>query len=188
MKLSDHKELKKEIIALSPKEKDKLLLRLIAKDKVLTEHLHFTLLEDSSDLQIRVERIMETIEISIDEKNIEGKLTARENLIILRKLMKLINHNLKVTKAAFEDVSLRVFLLTSIRKEFKFKSFSRVKDYELIFRNNYLKATLITLNKYHKLHEDLQFDLKMEVNGMLASIYDTECAKQANEMGVPRFV
>ena len=46
MKLSEHKELKKEILALPVKEKDKLLLRLVAKDKVLTEHLHFLLLED----------------------------------------------------------------------------------------------------------------------------------------------
>ena len=41
MKLSEHKDLKKEILALPVKEKDKLLLRLVAKDKVLTEHLHF---------------------------------------------------------------------------------------------------------------------------------------------------
>lgn len=41
MKLSEHKDLKTAITELPVKEKDKLLLRLVAKDKVLTEHLHY---------------------------------------------------------------------------------------------------------------------------------------------------
>ena len=61
MRLSEHKDLKIEILALPTKEKDKLLLRLVAKDKVLTEHLHFLLLEDEDNLRERIAVLKEEI-------------------------------------------------------------------------------------------------------------------------------
>ncbi len=67
MLLSEHKDLKMEIRSLPEKEKDKLLLRLIAKDKVLTEHLHFKLLEDESDLGARHDKLHEEINEVVSE-------------------------------------------------------------------------------------------------------------------------
>jgi hypothetical protein len=81
MKLSEHKDLKASIINLPPKEKDKLLLRLIAKDKVLTEHLHFKLLEDELDLEDRKNRIKSDIDDSIPEIK---KLNAKDALARFR--------------------------------------------------------------------------------------------------------
>ncbi|RZK68367.1 MAG: FtsX-like permease family protein [Pedobacter sp.] len=67
MKLAEHKDLKNAITDLPVKEKDKLLLRLVAKDKVLTEHLHYRLLEDETDLEYRKEQLKSDFTIEIAE-------------------------------------------------------------------------------------------------------------------------
>ena len=82
LKLSEHKDLKAAIIDLPLKEKDKLLLRLVAKDKVLTEHLHYKLLEDESDLDFRKEHIKREVESQIAELK---TLNAKEATVKVRK-------------------------------------------------------------------------------------------------------
>ena len=185
MKLSEHKDLKVEILGLPPKEKDKLLLRLVAKDKVLTEHLHFLLLEDESNLRDRVSstkaQILQTMENLKSSKN----LNVKDVLTNLRKLAKAVNHNFRVTKASYEDVDLRVFLFNNTIAVSKPSIFSSVKNYEQIFVNYFVKATLVTLRKYKKLHEDLQFDLREEVNKLLTKIYKGNMSSVAKDLGLP---
>lgn len=185
MKLSEHKELKQEILGLPPKEKDKLLLRLVAKDKVLTEHLHFLLLEDEADLKERVTAIKADI---LAEMNVILKLkndNPKEVLTQLRKLVKLVNHNFKVTKAKFEDVALRVYLFNNCITKFRSGRFYAHKNYEQLFAVYFIKATLVTLRKFEKLHEDLQFDLKEEFNQLLQKIYSGYMANIAHDLHLP---
>lgn len=185
MKLSEHKNLKSEILALPTKEKDKLLLRLVAKDKVLTEHLHFLLLENEADLSERVEMIKQTILEEMQMLKLNKNLNARDVLTSLRKLAKLVNHNLKVTKANFEDVELRIFLFNHTVIDFKRNIFSSVKNYEDIFANYFVKATMVTLRKFEKLHDDLQYDQKEEMEKLLLKIHDSKMAKKAEVLGLP---
>ena len=180
MRLSEHKELKIEILALPQKEKDKLLLRLVAKDKVLTEHLHFLLLEDETNLNERVALLKQ--EIIDTNKNLH---TAKDVLINLRKQLKLINHFFKVTKANFEDVELRIFLLNCTTTEFKSKFFSSFKNYDQLFSVFFVKSVLATLKKFDKLHEDLQFDLKEDLNKLLGKTFAKNMAAMANDLGLP---
>lgn len=188
MKLSEHKDLKKEILALPPKEKDKLLLRLIAKDKVLTEHLHFLLLEDESHLQDRVAAIKQTILENTVELQKSKRSNAKEVLSSLRKMAKLVNHNFRVTKADTEDVELRLFLQNETITEFKFRLFSSYKNYEHQFAVYYIKYALVSLRKFYKLHEDLQFDLKEDFNRLLEKINRGYLADTARELGLPKEV
>lgn len=181
MKLSEHKELKVEILALPQKDKDKLLLRLVAKDKVLTEHLHFMLLEDESNLRDRVLAIKE--EIKNTAKNLT---TAKDVLVNLRKLIKLINHFLKVTKANFEEIELRIFLLNQITTEFKSRIISSFKNYDQLFAVFFVKSVISTLKKFEKLHEDLQFDLKEDLNKLLSKAYKKSTADIALTLGLPK--
>jgi hypothetical protein len=185
MKLSEHKELKKEILALPPKEKDKLLLRLVAKDKVLTEHLHFLLLEDEADLKSRVEEIKKTILATMGELKVNKKLNAKDVLVSLRKLSKLVNHFFKVTKASFEEVELKFFLFDNTIIEFKSRLFSSYKNYEYLFANYFVKSILITLRKFDKLHEDLQYDLKDDANLLLTKIYNSYMQNVAKDLKLP---
>ena len=185
MKLSEHKELKLAILALPPKEKDKLLLGLVAKDKVLTEHLHFLLLEDESNLRDRIEVIKADILQIMQNLNANKKRNAKDVLASLRKLAKQVNHNLRVTKAAFEDVDLRIFLFNHTPMEFKSNMFSAHKNHEQMFSIYFIKSTLITLRKFYKLHEDLQFDLRDEMNKLLAKIYSGSAKEIAFDLGLP---
>jgi hypothetical protein len=188
MKLSEHKELKTEILALPPKEKDKLLLRLVAKDKVLTEHLHFLLLEDESNLRDRVSAIKEQIIETMEGFGSQKSVNAKEVLSSLRRLSKLVNHNLRVTKANFEDIELRIFLFNHTPINFKSGMFSSLKNYEQLFMSYFLKSTLITIRKFDKLHEDLQFDLKEELNKLLSKIYNGKMAGMAEELSLPTII
>ena len=186
MKLSEHKELKIEILALPPKEKDKLLLRLVAKDKVLTEHLHFMLLEDESHLRDRVSNIKEQILTTMEHLKEQKNLNAKEVLTNLRKLAKIVNHNFRVTKTNFEDVELRIFLFNNTIMQFKSGIFSSYKNYEQLFTTYFIKSTLVTLRKFDKLHDDLQFDLRDELNKLLFKIYKGNMAATAEELDLPR--
>jgi hypothetical protein len=98
MILSEHKDLKYAITGLPAKDKDKLLLRLIAKDKILTEHLHFKLLEDTSDLEARRLALSELIEENISELTASSRFNVKDALLLLRTLNGKINHHYKVTK------------------------------------------------------------------------------------------
>jgi hypothetical protein len=188
MKLSEHKDLKKEILALPPKEKDKLLLRLVAKDKVLTEHLHFLLLEDESNLRDRVALIKEEIASTFTTLGTTPKTTAKDVLLVLRKLSKQINHFQKVTKADFEEIELKILLFTTAPLEFKYKVYSTTKNFEQLLANYLVKALLILFRKFSKLHEDLQFDLKEQANALLSKIYGSKFAETAAELNLPKSV
>ena len=55
------KELEKAILSLPVKDKDKMLLKLVAKSELLIQQLNFQLLEDESDLKEKREEIKSTI-------------------------------------------------------------------------------------------------------------------------------
>lgn len=188
MKLSEHKDLKKEILALPTKEKDKLLLRLVAKDKVLTEHLHFLLLEDESNLNDRIDVLKEEINSSMKLLLATKKANAKDTLLVMRKLVKEINHFYKVTKSSMAEIELKLLLFTVAPIEFKFRVHSSTKNHEALLDNYIVKAVLVLLRKMDKLHEDLQFDLKEETNMLLAKIYNSGMAYTASALGLPEHV
>ncbi|MDN3587022.1 hypothetical protein QWY86_10110 [Pedobacter aquatilis] len=181
MKLAEHKDLKIAITDLPIKEKDKLLLRLIAKDKVLTEHLHYKLLEDESDLEGRKEIIKNTIEDQLAELK---KLNAKEALAKVRKMITLVNHFYKVTKDNVGEVELKIFVLSVIPLEYK-KSFFGYRDFGILFSSFYIKTIQVTINKFKKLHEDIQFDLTENLNQLLSKIYSSKLAAIAESSDLP---
>ena len=182
MKLAEHKNLKTAITDLPVKEKDKLLLRLIAKDKVLTEHLHFKLLEDESDLEYRKGNIKNDIESQLPELK---KLNAKDALAKVRKMITQVNHFYKVTKDPIGEVELKMFVLNVIPLEYK-KSFLGYRDFGFLFASFYIKTTQVTINKFKKLHEDLQFDLTENLNQLLDKIYSSKLAVAAESSDLPK--
>lgn len=186
MKLSEHKDLKKEILALPVKEKDKLLLRLVAKDKVLTEHLHFLLLEDESNLSDRVAFIKNEINEVFDDLNTTPKTSAKDTLLLLRKLTKQINHFYKVTKADFEEIELKLLMFNASPMKFRFKVHSLTKNHEQLLANYIVKAILMVLRKFEKLHEDLQFDLQESANELLTKVHESYIGKTALDLDLPK--
>lgn len=182
MKLSEQKHLKTAITDLPVKEKDKLLLRLIAKDKVLTEHLHYKLLEDESDLEDRKEAIKtDVIQFIPDLK----KLAAKDALAQVRKIITSVNRFYKITKDPVGEVELKIFVLNQIPLEYKRSTFG-YRDYGFLFVAYYIKTVEVTVNKFKKLHEDIQFDLSNQLNELLKRIYDTKLASAAADAHLPK--
>jgi len=182
MKLSEHKDLKTAIAALPVKEKDKLLLRLVAKDKVLTEHLHYKLLEDETDLEDRKERIKAEVEEQITELK---KLNAKEALVKVRKMITAVNHFYKVTKDPVGEVELKLFILNTIPLDYK-KSIFGYRDFMMLFSVYYIKTVAVTINKFKKIHEDLQFDFAENLNQLLDKIYSSKLAGAAEASNLPK--
>ena len=186
MLLSEHKDLKEEIKSLPEKEKDKLLLRLIAKDKVLTEHLHFKLLEDEHDLVERHEKLMAAIDETTKGLLSDKKLTSKDTLLKMRKLNGTISHHFKVTKDITTEMELRIHLLNQIPIDFKESVFSPLHKFNEKLSVYFVKSTVSALNKYNKLHEDLQFDLKDSLNAVLNKIYQNKTSAVAQELALPK--
>jgi hypothetical protein len=186
MLLSEHKDLKVAIRSLPEKEKDKLLLRLIAKDKVLTEHLHFKLLEDEQDLADRHETLTALIDNGVSELLNSRKLTSKDTLAKTRGFLGQINHHFKVTKDISSDVELRIHLLALIPLAFNESLFSPLYKFNEKLMVYYVKSTQSVLNKYYKMHEDLQFDLREQLNDILKKIYTNKSEAVARELGLPK--
>jgi hypothetical protein len=186
MLLSAHKELKNSIIALPPKEKDKLLLRLIAKDKVLTEHLHFKLLEDEGGLQHRRELLEGEIDEAIDTLISNKRATSKDTLLVMRRLNGMINHHYKVTKDVNTEVELKLHLLNSLPVQLKDSVYSAVSAYNDKLISYFVRTTLAVYKKFVKLHEDLQFDLSEQFNRVLAKVNQGRMASASKELGLPQ--
>lgn len=186
MLLSEHKDLKQEIKSLPEKEKDKLLLRLIAKDKVLTEHLHFKLLENENDLSDRYRKLLSFIDESLSGLTVNKKLTAKETLLKMRRLNGSISHHLKVTKDNTTEMELRIHLLNNVPIDFKEGIFSTAYKFNEKLFVYFVKSAISVLNKYHKLHEDIQFDMSEGMNDVLHKIYSHKTAVVAEQLMVPR--
>ncbi|WP_316817691.1 hypothetical protein [Pedobacter nyackensis] len=185
MLLSEHKELKLEIKSLPEKEKDKLLLRLIAKDKVLTEHLHFKLLEDEHDLVRRQEELQGLIDEGIEECLHAKRPNSKDTLLKMRKLNGGINHHSKVTKDLNSEMELRIHLLNHIPIDFEESVYSSLYKFNEKLTVYFVKTTVAVLNKYYKMHEDLQFDLKDRLNDLLEKVYRHKTVTIAKTLGLP---
>lgn len=185
MILSEHKDLKYAITSLPVKEKDKLLLRLIAKDKILTEHLHFKLLEDQADLDARSAALLDEINESITDLTSNSKVNIKDTLALLRALNGRINHHYKVTKDVNSELQLRLHLLNQIPVKLSEGVYSPLSKYNERMVLYFVRTTLSAFKKYLKLHEDLQFDLQEELNTLLHKVHMPQLAYTAAAMGLP---
>jgi hypothetical protein len=185
MLLSAHKDLKAAITALPVKEKDKLLLRLIAKDKVLTEHLHFKLLEDEHDLEARREALLEEIDDAIQHLNANKKLNSKDTLATMRALNGKINHHFKVTKDSTSELELRLHLLNDLPVNIKDAVYSPLQAYNEKLIAYFVKAALSAYKKYLKMHEDLQFDFSDAFTSVLNKIHQGKTAYAGKLLNLP---
>ena len=185
MQLSAHKDLKAAITALPVKEKDKLLLRLIAKDKVLTEHLHFKLLEDETDLESRRLTLLEEIDDAIQHLNADKKLSSKDTLSVMRSLNGRINHHFKVTKDLSSEFELRLHLLNNLPVNIKDAVYSPLQAYNEKLAVYFVKAALSAYKKYLKMHEDLQYDFSDAFTGVLNKVHQGKMAYAGRLLNLP---
>lgn len=185
MILSEHKDLKYAIVSLPVKEKDKLLLRLIAKDKILTEYLHFKLLEDQADLHSRSATLLNDINEQISNLTANSKFSIKDTLTLFRALNGRINLHYKVTKDVNSELQLRIHLLNQIPVKLSEGVYSQLSKYNERMVLYFVRTTCSAYKKYLKLHEDLQFDLQEDLNTLLHKVHMPQLAYTARAMGLP---
>ncbi|WP_293957220.1 MULTISPECIES: hypothetical protein [unclassified Sphingobacterium] len=189
MSLHQDPELKKAVLDLPQKEKDKLLVRLISKDKMLIKQLHFQLLENADDLEERIEKLRKQLAQLFDTSVSQiGNTPHHSNFIGLSKLVKqasgLVNEHEKVTKDKVSEVEFRIYILKRT-----------IVDYDRLFDSSYQSAAhklhkYITgrikhaVGKYSKLHEDFQFDYREYFQNTLNAFGNTTLKSYISEQKI----
>jgi hypothetical protein len=187
MNLKDFPELKNSIIDLPSKEKDKLLLRLIAKDKTLVEHLHFQLLEDESDLQERVRTVYDKIDVQFKIGNdlinqININRSHRQLLLIQKTMSGIVNFHVQITKDKVSEFELRLYILQESfnRYPYLFNQYTTGENAEKLYV--YQKGRLKVLQTFFsKFHEDLQYEYLDKVKQVDEFIDETPLRKHKIE-------
>lgn len=172
MSLHKDPELKEAVLNLPQKEKDKLLVRLVGKDKMLMKQLHFRLLEDEIDLEERIVKLKEQLEFlfmesrsSVKNLPVYGHYKALQALIRLANGM--VNEHEKITKDKFSELECRLYIIQVSFRQYP-RLFEKSAVHSACKLHDYVKTRINMLNnKFDKLHEDLQFDLQEQLEGVL---------------------
>ncbi|WP_413532130.1 hypothetical protein [Empedobacter brevis] len=169
MNLKDVPELKIAILDLPSKEKDRLLLRLINKDKTLVEHLHFQLLEDESDLRERIKIIQDKIDFQFNESNnlinqININRSHHQLLLTLKTLSGIVNYHTKITRDKVSEFDLRkdIILESFDRYPYLFETYTTGTNAERLYKYQLGRLKLIQ-SLFDKFHDDLKYDYENDI-------------------------
>jgi hypothetical protein len=179
MPLSD--DLKKAIVQMPQKEKDKLLLRLIAKDENLILRLEFELLEQGDTLQIRREDIKKTIlRVAKMTHDTPGWM-----MMDMRSLNGMITQHVKTTKDKYGDIELTLYLLKTFFDHQL--DLLRVHNGRSDSCAEYIaKRTDGLVKKLQKLDEDFYVDFAEDTQALLDYVH-TYCPKTyARDLKIPK--
>lgn len=171
-------ELKKAILALPLAEKEKLLLKLIAKDNLLTDQLLFQLIENSASTQWR----RDEIEAAIKTETLPNYYDFGDILDTLRNQYKVVQWHAKVTKDKYGEVFLLLLLLKNTLE----KNLTRFKHnypYNKGICNFVVQKTKIILRLTHKLDTEYWLDFEDSINFILETIQKTDI-KWSDNLGV----
>ena len=169
------KNLQQAILDLSQKEKDKLLIRLIGKDKLLIEKFEFELLE------ARRTDLHEAFDMMYHSYITSPKALLYE----IRKMSSAITRHLKITKDKYGEVELTIALIKGCfeHNTYIVEKYSSYADALL----QYLaKRTEAVIKKAEKLHPDEQFDFHENLNLLLQYNYEYATAYYAKELKLPK--
>lgn len=159
------KEFKAALSQLSSIEKDRLIFRLLKKDKILSKKLYFELIDEETTDQKRDQ--ME--EIVKEKVEYASKYISNQKyfIVLIRKISAEITEHVKVTTDKFGDVSLNLFLINQILEyndKLSRQRFNDIYKLYLYIINKIVKALALT----KKLDEDYW----MEIDQLLSTVYE----------------
>lgn len=171
------KEFKQAISAFSSVEKDRLIIRLLKKDRILSEKLYFELIDPETQDEKRAQ-----LEDSVKEEVAAASnyiKNAKHFLRLIRKISAKITEHVKITSDKFGEVSLNLFLINEILA------------LATHFRDGY-KLYIYLLNKIFRtlvLTQKLDSDYFIELNEYFENLHEsilknTELAQLALQHGL----
>ena len=173
-------DLRKALLALPEKEKDQLLVRLVAQDAVLTEQLAFRLLEGDDALENRRQRL----ETQVDDPVRGYHQTPNDLLHIVRQLQARLAYHAKITGDTQGEIELTLRLLTNIFRH-QPEAVARLHGPTQPLLQHLARRTADVLKQVAKLHPDYLVELEPGLNELLTLLYASAAAPLARELGVP---
>jgi len=157
------KEFKEAIVALTESEKDKLLLRLLKKDKVLANQLHFQLIDTKTVEEYRIE-ISAKAEQILTQSNQQSRFRSDYLLFDLKEFSGIVNDHVSKTKDKYSEPYLNLKMLICALSTWKNELLG--ESYKNSYPTNiYVVARAFKISTQIKaMHEDLQYDFKEELN------------------------
>ncbi|GAA4448328.1 hypothetical protein GCM10023189_06020 [Nibrella saemangeumensis] len=174
-------ELKKAIVRMPAGEKDKLLLRLITKDPLLTERLQFELIEGSTTTNERRDAIKQFIDRTAKLK----QDSAGWVMMDMRTASGYISRHVKVTKDKYGDVELSLYLLNTFYDHHMetLRHYGSRTDKAAQY---IAKRTEQMLKKLTKLDPDYFIEFEGDVNRLLPRVHNSCAAYYARQLTIPQ--
>lgn len=146
------KEFKQAISAFSSQEKDKLIIRLLRKDRILSERLYFELIDEETadDKRDQMEDLIKVEVLNAAKRYGRTKYF----LTHIRKISSRITEHVKITTDKFGEVSLNLLLMSETLKHLP-KSGDHYKLY-IYFLNKIFRSLILTT----KLDQDYFLELR----------------------------
>ena len=173
-------DLKKAIVRMSGVEKDKLLLRLVAKDAVLVEQLQFELVEHRATIDERRELIRQFIDRTANlHADTPGWL-----MMDMRTVSGYISRHLKVTKDKYGEVELMLYMLNTFydNNAHLLQKYNSRSDSAAEY---IAKRTDQVLKKAAKLDPDYHIEFADGINKLLSWVHSAAPAHYARQLGLP---
>lgn len=181
------KELQDAIFAMPEQEKDKLLLRLIAKDDMLIKRLHHQLLEDESDTLQKRDELLTHIGAFFN-KSSNYFQTPGWLMMSMRDWNGEITRFVKIHKDKLGEVILTTSLVNAAfagQKKILQEQVHRAEK----FAEYVCKKADFVMKKLEKVHEDYYLELRDDINTMLASIHAyAPCKPYIQELKLPKSI
>ncbi len=154
MKAVTVKELSQELTFRTPKELRDLCLRLSRFKKENKELLTYLLFE-SSDEQLYIANVKLEIDTQFEQINRSSYYLIKKSI---RKILAMTRKYIRYSQKKQTEVELLIYFCTKLRK------FSPPIDRSTALVNIYTRLTDTVIRKLPLLHEDLQYDYRLEIN------------------------
>ncbi len=174
-------DLKKAVIRLPGVEKDKLLLRLIAKDATLTEKLNFELVEHGKTIYERRSLIRQFIDrIAHQKQDTPGWV-----MMDMRTVSGYISRHLKVTNDKYGEVDLSLYLLNTFYEQHAhlLQKYNARSDKAAQY---IARRTDQVLKKARKLDPDYHIEFADDINKLLSWVHYAAPAHYARQLALPK--
>ena len=159
-KLSE--ELKKEIKALTSKEKDKLLMRLIPKDSKLVDQLEYKLVEEEGTLEFRRDDMREYIESRANQY--PNKYYSSIYLRLeMRDISGKINYHVAITKDKLGEIEFNLVMVNGLLYKNKGRLQSESKYLAEKLNDYVIKRAVKLVKLVNALHEDYRLEFADEM-------------------------
>jgi len=154
MKAVTVKELSQELTFRTPKELRDLCLRLSRFKKENKELLTYLLFE-SSDEQLYIANVKLEIDTQFEQINRSSYYLIKKSI---RKILAMTRKYIRYSLNKQTEVELLIFFCTKLKK------FTPPIDRNTSLMNIYTRLTDTVIRKLPLLHEDLQYDYRLEIN------------------------